>query len=177
MATAIMAVWFVAALLFLAWLYAWWLGHRQRAYLNRNELFKVRTQLVKLVAQQRVSPDDVMFRNLYELVNISIANTRAFNLIVFAMAAREMRVRDRISSFVDDPVPVPPELREVAVSYFEALAKILLRNSLLLRTYLRVVYWTRRSGLRVKQVIPWLYEAGEIERACQRGMQRLAQPV
>ena len=174
MPTAVIAIWSIAGILALAWIPLWRVGRKYRAYMNRNELFRVRSQLVRLVATDTVSPHDAVFSMLYELVNISIANTRTLNLLGFVVAARERGMPSKIAELIEKAITGSPELREVTIKYFEALGSVLLRNSPLLRFYLRFLMWTHRNGQRMRSIFPWLYEAGEIERACKRGAQRLA---
>ena len=72
-------------------------------------------------------------------------------------------------------------MQQAALRYCLALHTVLYRNSPLLKLYLflrkKLInrhWWAENARKLVQRLFPWLYEIGQIEKACERGATTLA---
>src|SRR5437879_5180994 len=118
----------VAALALLGLWLRW--ERRQTVDMARYRLFRVRSELVSLVATGEISPEDPAFYPLYELVNISIANTKDLTrfltgLDMFATRSQRKDLLARIHDVSIRSAHSKPQVKEIARKYFLSLEKIL----------------------------------------------------
>jgi len=129
----------VAGLLLIGLVPLWLTFMHHRVERDRHKLFRVRAELVQLVATDKVSPDDDVFRSLYELLNLLIANTQIFGLLAFLSYAQRTHIPSHIEELLQRIHRDRQELQPVTQHFCITLRDILWTN--------RVLWWRLIHGL------------------------------
>jgi len=108
----------------------------QDSIIQKYRLFKVRDDLIHLLATQQVSADDPVFQTLYEMVNflarrIDVLNLR--NLLGAMREAEEKGVSPNDQKLGEALARKNLEVRAVASEFFSVMQEILVENSATLR--------------------------------------------
>ena len=112
---------------------------------NRYRLFKVRDDLIFLVAKGTINENDFIFRTFYDMANTYIQHIHRFNLreINKAMSkTKEKNSLDKTHEFVarieQELEHKDREVRNVIEEFLETMLYILMRNSLSLRFIIKM---------------------------------------
>ena len=108
----------------------------QDSIIQKYQLYKVRDDLIHLVATEKLSEDDPVFQDLYELVNflacrIDVLNLK--NLLAAMREAEEKGVSPTDQKLGEALAKKDLEVRATASEFFSVMQGILIENSTLLR--------------------------------------------
>ncbi len=122
-------------------LIARWRLRRTDRKIRAYRLYAVRDEFVRLVAEDRLSEDDMIFATFYAATNRLVKNVDQLNLSALVASIEADRrtgtdlaerrklteLRNRIRRLGD------PEVEEAVTSYYKAVARIIYENSLVIR--------------------------------------------
>jgi hypothetical protein len=99
----------------------------------RYEFFAVRDELIKLVAEEKLSKDDFLFREFYPMVNELIKNIKEIKierlLKISESQINHMESDEFANKFIGEYEQAPEEVKEVVGQFFASLAHTLICNS------------------------------------------------
>ena len=148
---------------------------RARAVLRRDasrvqkyKLYKVRDDLIYLVATGKLQESDFVFESFYRAVNHFIKAAKDINLAVFVAAVQEARQKgldpaeeNKWKEIRKALESKDAEVRSAVIAFYHAVLEILVENSFLLRIMVRFKPvgeqlakfggWIRRIGIRQTQ--------------------------
>jgi hypothetical protein len=111
---------------------------------NRYKLYKVRDDLIFLVAKGTISEEDFIFKTFYEWTNSYIQHINRFTLKEINKAMQEARDKGYLKEmheFVEriqrELTNKDKEVKEVTQEFFDTMREILIRNSLTIKLLVR----------------------------------------
>jgi hypothetical protein len=110
------------------------------AGIRKYKLFRVRDNLVRLVAEGQLREDDFVFEFFYRAVDFLIKHTDHLNLKSVVQVLREAQKRGidpaaaQALERINNKLPQePPEVREVVSDFYATMAQVLMENSFVIR--------------------------------------------
>lgn len=104
---------------------------------NRYMFFKVRDDLVMLVAQGYLKENEFLFQEYYNMTNLIINNTHRFTFkrIVKSLAriSQNMEKDATIERIKKELREKDPEVKNVILEFYQTMLKVLYRNSFIIR--------------------------------------------
>lgn len=111
---------------------------------NRYRLYKNRDKLIRLVAEEKISEDNILFQSFYRAITIMLKYTRSFTLEKFIKAAKEAEKdispedQKRIDALRTELRNAHPDVREAVTEFFYTSLQIMIDNSILLKLLLKL---------------------------------------
>jgi hypothetical protein len=142
--TADIALLSVVGVEFLAFgLWSWFSIRREKAIAQKYPLYKVRDDLVYLVAEDKLSEDEELFQLFYGFTNHLIKTTKktlSLKTILQGIATAEENPAEeqRLQRVLEELKSKDVEVVQAVDSLFTAIKKILVENSLTLRIAYRL---------------------------------------
>jgi hypothetical protein len=116
---------------------------RQAALTRKYRYFKLRDDLIYLVASEQIHEEDFVFQQFYKVVNFLINHSKTLDLTSFLEALREASEKgldpteDKILKRLREELPKKNlATQKVVLAFFDTVIGTLLENSLLLRVAL-----------------------------------------
>lgn len=112
---------------------------------NRYRLYKIRDKLIRLVAEEKISEDNILFQTYYRALTVMLKHTRSFTLGRFIEAAKKVEKdispedEKHIDKLRAELKSAHPEVRETITEFFVTSLQIMIDNSLLLKLLLKLV--------------------------------------
>jgi hypothetical protein len=134
----------IAAALLISAYFAHKSASRHRSKAQKYRLFKVRDELVYLVATEQLSCDEPVFNLMYGAVNSYLQDLSRISLTSFVRALERGRQKG-IDPAADEEVEQlqhelerkPPEVQRVVLEFYQSVVVILYENSRILRLLLK----------------------------------------
>jgi hypothetical protein len=121
---------------------------------NRYRLFKLRDDLVYLVAKGTIKEDDFIFQTFYDMTNTYIQHIHKFNLREINKAMKKAKEKghfERAAEFTERIISElnnkDPEVKQVIQEFFLTMIDILIKNSLSLRFIIKLYSYTLTQSL------------------------------
>ncbi len=132
---------------------------------QRYRLFELRDQVYRLVIEEKIERDSVVFTVVCTIVNGVVSNIRDFNLRSLARAyvrsdRKAFKSERAVERFFDEVKRADPEVQAVVLSMFNTLADILARNS---RWTLAYISADRHMSRLLKAVTSFVADSVQIE--------------
>ena len=136
---------------------------------NRYKLYKIRDDLIFLVAKGAIEEDDFIFKTFYEWTNTYIQKIHKFTLKEINKAMQEAKQKGYLKEIEEFTAKMEQELahkdkevKKVTQEFFQTMGEILIRNSLTVKLIVRYgVPIIARAILRMGRTLPWLFETQE----------------
>lgn len=117
---------------------------RDRSKIQKYRFYKVRDDLIFLVASHQIEEDDFVFQLLYKAINFLIQRTGTLTLRSLLKALKEGReqgvdpaAENVVKKLKSELHNKTPEIRKVVAEFYDAILKTLFENSFILRLVLR----------------------------------------
>jgi hypothetical protein len=171
-----------ALVLFASYWHSRYLLTRDAAKIQKYRLYKVRDELVYLVARGELSEHESVFQHFYKVINFLIKHSDSLNLSSFVAALRKARQQGIDPATVEAQEAIRHELQTkdesveaVVYTFYTAVLEIILENSSLIRLIVKHAWLAEaireaasrlhHKFLREQQDAYWFYR--EYARAAQ----------
>lgn len=112
----------------------------EQTVVQKYRLFKIRDHLVRLVVEEKISESDPAFQFIYDGLNTLIQAKRGFNLreVIEVSRAAARKAPEKSSAVAQALMQGPPEIRGIALEFFQALLQLIVLKSVLVKTAVRI---------------------------------------
>jgi hypothetical protein len=145
--------------LFAFGLWSWLFSiRREKAIAQKYQFYKVRDDLVYLVAEEKLSEDEELFQLFYGFTNHLIKTTKktlSLKAILRAIATAEEDPAEeqRLQRVLEELKSKDPEVVQTVDSLFRAITEVLLENSV----SLRIAFWSHQAWSNAAESLrPWV---------------------
>lgn len=128
---------------------------------NRYKLYKIRDDLIYLIAKGSISENDFIYQTFYEMTNTYINQIHKFNLRQINKAMQEAKekgylkeIQEFTQKIISELNTKDSEVKHVVIQFFVTMLEILRRNSLALRILIRYMVIYRLARAMFKKLSP-----------------------
>jgi hypothetical protein len=122
-------------------LYAYSVYREAQSKQNKYKLFKVRDDLIYLVARKIIAEDDIVFQEFYGMINIFIMHLDKFTISSFIRASidakKDLEREERINQLMSALHKSNPDAIRVVDNMFKTILNIMIDNSTILKWIIR----------------------------------------
>lgn len=157
--------------------FLWLITLEHNIHKGKYKIWDLQGDLVTLVLNNKI-PRDTTTELLHTLCTDSVKVIKCLTVYPLslqrvAQAIEKEKMYFRILYIAKEAVDYRTNRRQFVEDFLFIFSSTLIKNSLLLRIYLRICAKKPQFETYVKNKIPWLHQIGEIVQMCQYGIRHL----